>query len=280
MTDSVTCDVLVIGSGAGGLAAAVTAGKLGLDALVVEKDAWFGGTTAYSGGWLWIPCNPLAVRAGVQDSLDRARTYLRHEVGDRYDEERIDAFLQNGPAMVEFFQTQTDVRFALGNTYPDYHPDTPGALPGGRSIYAESYDGLLLGNRLSQLRPQVPEMTLFGLKVGSGPDFRHFFNARRSPKSALYVAGRIASHARDVLFHGRDVRLMNGNALIGRLATSAFKSNIPIWLSSPVTRLLVEEGKVIGAIAQRSIGEVKIIARRGVVCAAGGFPNDPARRQQ
>ena len=280
MTDSVTCDVLVIGSGAGGLAAAVTAGTLGLDVIVVEKDAWFGGTTALSGGWLWIPCNPLAVRVGVQDSLDRARTYLRHEVGDRYDGERIDAFLQNGPAMVEFFQTRTDVAFMLGRDYPDYHPDAPGALPGGRAICAESYDGLRLGDRLSQLRPQVREMTLFGLKVGSGPDFNHFFKARRSPRSALYVAGRIASHLRDVVLHGRDVLLMNGNALIGRLATSAFKLNIPIWVSSPVTGLVVEDRKVVGAMAQRSTGEVKIIARRGVVCAAGGFPHDAVRCDQ
>lgn len=280
MTDSVTCDVLVIGSGAGGLAAAVTAGKLGLDTIVAEKDAWFGGTTALSGGWLWIPCNPLAVRAGVQDSLDQVRTYLRHEVGERYDEERIEAFLQNGPVMVEFFHTQTDVEFALGSTYPDYHPDAPGGLPGGRAIYAEPYDGLLLGDRLAQLRPQVREMTLFGLKVGSGPDFSHFFKARRSPRSALYVAGRIAAHLRDVVMHGRDVRLMSGNALIGRLATSAFKSNVPIWVSSPVTGLVVENGRVAGATARRPTGEVKIIARRGVVCAAGGFPHDPDRRHR
>ena len=280
MANSVTCDVLVIGSGAGGLTAAVTAGTLGLDVLVVEKDPWFGGTSAVSGGWLWIPCNPPAVRAGVDDSLDNARTYLKHETGNRYDEERIEAFLRNGPAMVEFFQTHTDVAFTLGRAYPDYHPDVPGSLPGGRAICAEAFDGRRLGDRLSQLRPPVRELTLFGLKVGSDPDFQHFFNARRSPRSAWYVARRIASHLREVIVYGRDVRLMNGNALIGRLAASAFSLNIPIWTASPVTALLVETGHVIGATARTASGDVKIIARRGVVCATGGFPHDPVRRDR
>lgn len=134
-----TCDVLVIGSGAGGLAAAVTAKKHGLDVLVIEKDPWLGGTTALSGGWLWVPCNPLAQRAGVADSPDQARLYLRHELGDRYDEARIDAFLEAGPGMVDFFERETAVRFFLGADYPDYHPDAPGALPGGRAVCAEPF---------------------------------------------------------------------------------------------------------------------------------------------
>ncbi len=278
MTDPVTCDVLVIGSGAGGLAAAVTAGTLGLDVIVVEKDPWFGGTTALSGGWLWIPCNPLAVRAGVVDSLESARLYLKHETGNRYDAERVEAFLRNGPAMVEFFETRTELAFLIDTAYPDYHPDAPGGLPGGRAICAEPYDGLRLGDRLSQVRPPVRELTLFGLKVGSGPDFKHFFKARRSLKSAWYVARRIASHFREVAMHGRDVRLMSGNALIGRLAASAFKLNIPIWVSSPVTGLVVEDGKVTAATVRRATGDATIVARRGVVLATGGFPHDPVRR--
>ena len=143
-----------------------------------RRTPWFGGTTALSGGWLWIPCNPLAARAGIQDSLDSARTYLRHELGNRYDEDRVEAFLRNGPAMVAFFQDRTDLKFMLGDAYPDYHPDAPGALPGGRAICPEPYDGRRLGDKLPQLRPPVRELTLFGLKVGSGPDFMHFFKAR------------------------------------------------------------------------------------------------------
>lgn len=280
MTAEVVCDVLVIGSGAGGMAAAVTAGTLGLDVIVAEKDAWFGGTTALSGGWLWIPCSPLAVQAGVDDTLDRARTYLRHEVGPRYVPERIEAFLRHGPAMVEFFQTRTDVRFVLGPAYPDYHPDAPGGTSGGRAICATPFDGLQLGDLLAKLRPPVREMTLFGLKVGSGPDFAHFFRARRSPRSAWYVARRIAAHLRDVGLHGRDVLLMNGNALAGRLATSAVKARVALRLKSAATELIVEGERVVGAIVQEPEGTTRIRARRGVVCAAGGFPQDLELRRR
>ena len=112
--EKLECDVLVIGSGAGGFAAAITARKLGLDVLMIEKQACFGGTTALSGGWLWIPCNPPAQRAGIADSRDAARAYLKAEVGASYDPERVDAFLENGPRMVSFFERETAVAFLLG----------------------------------------------------------------------------------------------------------------------------------------------------------------------
>ncbi|MGA9865570.1 MAG: FAD-dependent oxidoreductase [Acetobacteraceae bacterium] len=282
MTERVdaVCDVLVLGSGAGGLAAAITARKLGLQVIVLEKEKWIGGTSALSGGWLWIPCNSLARRAGVADTLDAAREYLRHELGNRYDATRVDAFLDAGPAMIDFFERETEVRFIVGTSYPDYHPDAPGALPGGRAVCALPFDGRALGSRLAELRPPVREMTLFGLKVGSGPDFAHFANATRSLRSALYVTGRIAAHLRDVALHGRDLRLMSGNALIARLARSAFDLEIPIWLESPATELLHEDGIVTGAIAARRGREIRIAARRGVICAAGGFPHDPLRRSR
>lgn len=279
-TETVSCDVLVIGSGAGGLAAAVTAGKLGLDVLVVEKEPWLGGTTALSGGWLWIPCNPLAQRAGIEDSLDAAHCYLKHELGNRYDEGRVTAFLDNGPRMVSFFERETSVKFFLGTTYPDYHPDSPGARVGGRAICAESYDGRELGTRIEEIRPPVPELTLFGIKVGSGTDFRHFANAQRSLRSALYVLRRIAVHLSDIVVHGRDLRLMNGNALIGRLVRSAYDLNIRLWRSCPAQELLHAEGRIIGATALHSGKPARILARRGVILACGGFSRDIDRRQQ
>lgn len=277
---TVGCDVLVIGAGAAGLAAAVTAKKAGLDVLVVEKDAVFGGTTALSGGWLWIPCNPLAQRAGIVDSLAKARTYLEHELGAQFDGTRIDAYLAHGPRMVDFFERETAVRFLLGTGYPDYHPAQPGGTAGGRAICAEPFDGRELGEQLAQLRPPVREMTLFGLKVGSGPDFAHFFNARRSLRSALYVGRRIFRHAADVARHGRDVLLMSGNALVARLAKTAFDLDIPLWLSAPALALVVEEGRVAGAHVRHEGRTVIVRARRGVVLAAGGFAHDLARRQR
>jgi succinate dehydrogenase/fumarate reductase flavoprotein subunit len=275
---SVTCDVLVIGSGAGGLAAAITARKQGLDVLVIEKDPWLGGTTALSGGWLWIPCNPLAQRAGIDDSPDRARAYLKHELGDRYDGRRIDAFLESGPAMVDFFERQTELRFFLGGDYPDYHPEAPGALPGGRAVCAEPFDGRELGEMLAHIKPPPRELTLFGIKVGSGPDYRHFANAQRSLASALYVARRVLGHFAHVALYGKDALLMSGGALIGRLVKSAVDLGIPLWRSTGATGLIVRDGRVAGAMAMRSNAPVTISARCGVVSAAGGFPHDVARR--
>lgn len=141
-TSTVETDLLVVGSGAGGLSAAVTARHLGLDVIVAEKEKYYGGTTARSGGWMWIPGNPLAKKAGIEDSAEMARTYLRHEAGNYYDEARVSAFLENGPRMVEFFERETALQFILGAEFSDYHPDAPGGLPvAGRSVPSHSMPG-------------------------------------------------------------------------------------------------------------------------------------------
>jgi len=272
------CDVLVIGSGAGGLAAAVTAAKLGLSVLVVEKAAVYGGTTARSGGWLWIPCNGPSAREGVVDSVAAARTYLQYETGNHFDAERIDAFLEAGPRMVEFFERETALEFVTGPTFSDYHPDAPGGVPGGRSICAAPFDGRRLGPELKRLRPPLKEITFVGMMIGSGKELLHFFNVTRSLRSAAFVAGKLAAHLRDLAVYGRAVRLTNGNALAGRLAKSAFDAGAALWTSSPATGLLVEDGRVVGATVERDGRPLRIAASRGVVLAAGGFPQDTARR--
>ncbi len=273
------CDVLVVGTGAGGLSAAVTARKLGLDALLVEKDAQYGGTTARSGGWLWIPCSPLARREGVDDSLEAARTYLRHEAGNHFDAERVDAFLRHGPEMVAFFERETAMRFVLGPAFADYHPDAPGGTPGGRSICAAPFDARELGAEKERLRPPLREITFLGMMIGTGKELVHFFNATRSVRSAAVVAGLLARHSRDVALHGRAMRLTNGNALVGRLAKSAFDGGVPLWTSAAARELVVEGGAVRGALVERDGRTVRVRARRGVVLAAGGFPQDAARRR-
>jgi succinate dehydrogenase/fumarate reductase flavoprotein subunit len=108
----VDCDVLIVGSGAAGLSAAVTAAWHGLKVIVVEKDPVFGGATAWSGGWAWVPCNPLARRAGIVEDVELPRTYLKHELGERFDPAMIDAFLEAGPRMVSFFEQHTTLQFA------------------------------------------------------------------------------------------------------------------------------------------------------------------------
>jgi len=274
------CDVLVVGSGAGGLATAVSAAHRRLDVLVVEKEPVFGGTTARSGGWMWIPCNGPARRAGIDDSIDKARTYMRHETGEHFDERRVEAFLEAGPKAVEFYEQNTALQFDLGPTFADYHPTAPGGVDAGRSIVARPFDGRELGSEIKRLRPPLAEITFLGMMIGSGKELLHFFNVMRSPVSAFYVGKLFVKFLRDMAFHGRPMRLMNGNALVARLAKSCFDKGVPIWTRSPVRELVRDErGRVTGAIVDTAEGPVEVVARKGVVLAAGGFPQDPVRRK-
>ncbi|WP_417600192.1 FAD-dependent oxidoreductase [Pararhodobacter oceanensis] len=274
-------DVLVVGSGAGGLATAVAAAHRRLDVLVVEKEPVFGGTTARSGGWMWVPGNGPAMRAGVEDSAEKARTYLQHEAGEHFDAERVDAFLEAGPKAVSFFEDNTNLLFDLGPFFADYHPDAPGGMDGGRSIVARPFDGRELGSEIRRLRPPLKEITFLGMMIGSGKELLHFFNVMRSPVSAFYVGKLFMKFLYDMAFYGRPMRLMNGNALVGRLAKSAFDKDVPIWTHAPVSKLLRDDsGRVIGARVERRDGPVEVIARKGVVLAAGGFPQDALRRKE
>ncbi|MGT2428614.1 FAD-dependent oxidoreductase [Cupriavidus basilensis] len=273
------CDLLVIGSGAGGLSAAVVAARLGLKVLVVEKEPVYGGTTAWSGGWMWIPRNPLAVAANITEELEQPLAYLRHELGAQFDEGRARAFLENGPRMVEFFRRHTALEFVDGNTVPDFHGNTPGAATGGRSVCAAPFDARQLGGRIAQLKPPLAETTLWGMGI-AGTELRHFLNASRSAKSFCYVARRVMRHWRDLLLHGRGMWLVNGNALVARLAASAFDAGVELRVSCPARRLL-EAGRPGGWRGrEHPTGEIEIHAARGVVLACGGFPHDVKRKRE
>jgi len=274
---TLTCDLLVIGSGAGGLSAAITARKAGLDVLVVEKDPVFGGTTAFSGGILWVPGNPQAKGKGITDTKEAMRTYLRHEAGNHYREDIVEAFLDNGPRMLEFFGAETAVQF-IPYDYPDYHPDAPGGIAKGRSVAAAPFDGRELGPELKRLRPPLRTITFLGMMFNSANnDLKHFFNMTRSLTSALYVAKRLGLHMTHLARYGRGVQLTSGNALAARLGKSAFDLGIPIRTSTPAKELWVEDGRVVGAVVEQDGKPVRIAARRGVMLAAGGFARDVAR---
>jgi succinate dehydrogenase/fumarate reductase flavoprotein subunit len=272
-------DVVVVGTGASGMSAAVTAAHEGLKVLVVEKAPVYGGTTARSGGWLWIPGTHLATEQGITEPDGAARTYLQHEATTHFDGARVDAFIENGPKAVKFFTEKTCVQFDMPPVFPDYHAEAPGGLPGGRSMVTRPFDARELGDRVAQLAPPVPELTVFGMMLGSGKELWHFLRAFKSLESFWYVTKRFARHFMDVVRHGRGMTLTNGNALAGRLAKAAMDLNVPVWLSSPVKKLIIEGDAVVGVTVQRDGQSVDIRVRRGVVLACGGFPHDIERRK-
>ena len=273
------CDVLVIGSGAGGLSTAITAAKAGLKVVVIEKAEVFGGTTAFSGGVLWVPGNSHCP-AAAGDTREAARTYLKAETGNHFDETAVDAYLDAGPKMLDFFERETDVKF-VPTLYPDYHPDQPGGVDVGRSVLAKPYETTGLGVNLKRLRPPLETITFMGMMFNSSnADIKHFFNATKSLTSFAYVAKRLVNHFLEVVRHGRGVQVTSGNALAARLAKSAFDLSIPIYTQSPAKELLVEDGAVTGALVSTPGGEVTVRAARGVVIATGGFARDWERLRE
>ncbi|AYG44628.1 FAD-dependent oxidoreductase [Pseudomonas sp. Leaf58] len=273
------CDVLVIGSGAAGLSAAVTAAWHGQRVIVVEKDEVFGGATAWSGGWMWVPCNPLAQRAGIIEDRALPRTYLEHELGEHFDPAMIDAFLEAAPNMVSFFERHTTLQFADGNAIADIHGDTPGAGTGGRSVIAAPYNAYEVGKLLKRLRTTMRETSFLGMPIMAGKDLTAFLTLTRSWRALLHVSKRFGKHLIDLALNGRSMHLVNGVALIARLAKSAEALGVQLWESAPATALLHEHGRVTGAVVETAKGRIAIRARKGVVLAAGGFANDIERRK-
>ena len=274
------CDVLVIGAGAGGLSTAISAKHHGLDVVVVEKASVFGGTTAFSGGVLWIPGSPQARKAGIADSREAVMRYMRAETGAFFDRPAVEAFVDRGPEMVEFFERETALNF-IPTLYPDYHPDVDGGVDIGRSILAAPFDIRGLGKDMDRLRPPLATITFIGMMFNSSnADLKHFFNVTKSLKSATYVFKRLLTHIKELVLYRRGVLVTSGNALAARLAKSALDLKIPIHTSTPARELLVEDGRVVGARVVGPDGERIIRARKGVVLAAGGFAHDLERIQR
>lgn len=279
-TPLVECDVLVIGSGAAGLAAAVTAAWHGEKVIVVEKDPVFGGATAWSGGWMWVPCNPLAQRAGIIEERAQPRSYLEHELGERFDAPMIDAFLEAAPNMVSFFERHTQLQFADGNGIADIHGNTPGAGTGGRSVIAAPYDGRQVGKKLlKRLRKTLRETSFMGMPIMAGKDLGAFLTLTRSWRSLMHVSKRLSRHLLDLAIHSRALQLVNGVALVARLAKSAEDLGVLLWESAAARQLIQDQGRVSGAVIETTRGPIRIHARKAVVLAAGGFANDVERRK-
>jgi succinate dehydrogenase/fumarate reductase flavoprotein subunit len=280
---SLDCDVLVVGSGAGGLSAAVTAAYHGLKVVVVEKADVCGGATSWSGGWAWTPGNPLAKADGVNEDRELFRTYLLHRLGRNYQEDRVEAFLEAVPHMVGFFQDKTSLQFVPGAKIKDIYGSTPGAGTGYRSVGPKPLNARRIKPELrAKMRHQLYETSFLGMGIMAGPDLTKFLSASQGNIRGIFHAGwRVGFHLLDLLTHRRNMQLVNGTALTGRLLKSADDLGVEIRVSTPANHLLTDgSGKVTGAIVNSPDGELQINASRGVVLAAGGFPNDVARRKQ
>ncbi|MBJ6135234.1 FAD-dependent oxidoreductase [Ochrobactrum sp. Q0168] len=275
------CDLLIVGSGAAGMAAAISAKHSGLNPVIIEKSDFFGGSTAVSGGAIWVPCNPLMQAVGRQDNREAARHYIQQEAGNRFNAELVDAFLDQGPEAIRFFHEETALKMAARPTSPDYHSDAEGASEGGRAIDALDYDGRRLGKNLYRMRPPIADFTILGGMPLGRSDIYHFLHLTRSAKSAIHATRAVLRYVRDQLSWKRNTRLVMGAAVSGRLAETVFALGIPLCTGHELIRLLQDaDGRVMGAQVKGPKGLVKISAKRGVVLAAGGFPHDTARRRE
>jgi 3-oxosteroid 1-dehydrogenase len=266
-------DVVVAGSGAAGMTAALTAAHLGLSALVIEKAGSFGGSTARSGGGIWAPGNSVLRAAGVADTPEQARAYLAH-VAEGVPAARREALLEYGPEMLGLVLAKTPLRFAWVPGYADYYPEAPGGLSAGRSIEPVPLDGRrVLGAELGRLaRPYLPSPVAITqaeyrwLSLGRHP---------RGVRAAVRVAGR-AARAR---LRGQRVLSM-GQALAAGLRAGLVASGVPVWLDTPLAGLEVAGGRVTGVRATRDGELLQIRARRGVLIATGGFERDEQMRRR
>ena len=269
-------DVIVVGSGAAGLATAITAKKRGLDVVVLEKEPVFGGTTALSGGVLWIPLGPHGRQQNPADTREAVRRYMMEETGAYYDEAAVSAFLDNGPKMVQFFERETAMQF-VPTLYPDYHPDVAGGVDIGRSILAKPFDIRELGKDMARLKPPLKTITFIGMMFNSSnADLKHFFQATKSLTSFIYVAKRLATHLKELALYRRGINVTSGNALAARLAKSALDLGIPILTSTPAQGIEMDGDRAVGV----RTGQGVLSARHGVVLACGGFPHDVKRIAQ
>ncbi len=263
------CDVLVVGSGASGLTAAIAAHHQGLSVDVVEKQPHIGGCSAYSHGMLWMPGNPVAARAGLVDSRQAATTYLRGEMGDKFEaaREELELYLEHGPRMVAFLENKCGLRFELRKNFPDFRSELPGAAQCGRTIQPASYDAWPLRRALRRLLP--PRTALLGMSFT--PAEGQLIGSR-SASGMLFLVRRMMRHIFDLTVLGRSTQLAGGSALVAALLKAALDRSIPIHTETRLHRLICDGQRVVGAELECANGRRRqVIARRGVVLAAGGW---------
>lgn len=274
----VTTDFVSVGSGGGGLAGALTACVHGAESMVVEKREVIGGSTAKSGGVMWIPNNPLMAAEGVSDSYEDAMAYFEDVVGDvgpASSTSRRHAFVTQGPRMVSFLQSQ-GVRFVRCEGWSDYYPEAKGGCARGRSIEGRLFDGTKLGPWLDRLQ-HGNIWDRMGLAAYAG-EIAMLQNKDRSIANRI-IAARAAARTRWAKARGR-LPVTTGWSYIGQMLSVAVARGISVWTESPLKDLVIEDGRVVGVIVEVDGAEKRVGATRGVLLAAGGFAHNAEMRRK
>jgi len=276
-----TVDLLIVGSGAGAMTAALTAYDRGGSPLLIEKSDRYGGNSAMSGGGLWVPNNHLMEAAGIKDNPEDAWDYVKGTVGEVVPEERRRAYLETAPQLVKYLTEHSQVRLVALPEYADYYPNVRGSRPGGRSVEPENFHAGLLGDEFLKMREQNPQMLIMN-RI-----FMTVFEARtlltRAPGWIALTMKLMSRYWFDLPWRfksKRDRNLSMGNALIGMLRRSLMDRGIPLWLQTAARELIVEDGRVVGVVAEKEGKLIRIRANKGVVLAAGGFEANQKMREK
>lgn len=260
-------DLLVVGSGTG-MAAALAARELGLSVLIVEKSSYVGGSTARSGGALWLPASPVLDEANAGDTAERAGTYLDSVVAGSAPPQRSAAFVAQVSATVEMLRRTTPLRLFWARDYSDYHPEEPGGSAAGRTCECRPFDTSLLGEYRTRLEPGLMEVTV--PMPTTGADYRWMNLVARLPRKGIPVYAKRLAQGVGGRMLGRRYAA-GGQGLMAGLFTGVLRAGIPIWTGTTLTRLTRRGERVSGAVVEHGGREVTISARRGVVLATGGF---------
>ena len=273
-----TVDVLIVGSGGGGMTAALTAKAAGLDAVVVEKSAHFGGSTALSGGGIWVPGAPAQRREGYVPRPEQVLHYLEQITDGLVGDARLRAYVDNAPAMMAFLENLSDwLEFVWKPGYADYYPELPGGSALGSTINVPPIDLRALGDDEQYLLAPVA-LAPKGLWLGP-KDLRSFYRVRQTWEGKMVMLRLVSRLARARLFGTRIAAI--GQSLVARLRLAMRELDVPLWLQTPLSSLVTDaDGTVVGAVIERHGRPMRIGARGGVVLAAGGFDRDRAWRKE